>query len=147
MSRRPEPRPPRTRVVTPDGMRKLQAEFDRLWTQERPKVTREVSEAAAQGDRSENAEYIYGKKRLREIDRRMRFLQKRLDELTVVEPSRSQQEQGKAPGGDGHRKTTIPVPPDVSSGTHAVSGSPRRPPRTAEIRRAAAGSALARHGS
>ena len=66
-------------------MRALQAEAEQLWTVERPRVTHEVSEAAALGDRSENAEYIYGKKRLREIDRRLRFLAKRIDELTVVE--------------------------------------------------------------
>jgi len=70
--------------ITPEGFERLEAELDRLWRLERPRVTREVSEAAAQGDRSENAEYIYGKKRLREIDRRVHFLQKRLDELEVV---------------------------------------------------------------
>jgi transcription elongation factor GreB len=70
--------------ITPEGMRRLQEEADQLWSVERPRVTREVSEAAAQGDRSENAEYIYGKKRLREIDRRLRFLAKRMDDLTVV---------------------------------------------------------------
>jgi len=74
----------RKRYITPEGYAKLQAEADRLWRVERPRVTREVSEAAAQGDRSENAEYIYGKKRLREIDARVRFLSKRLEELTVV---------------------------------------------------------------
>ena len=68
-------------------MRKLQAEYDELWTQTRPKVTREVAEAAAQGDRSENAEYIYGKKRLREIDSRLEFLNRRMEELQVIEPS------------------------------------------------------------
>jgi transcription elongation factor GreB len=82
--------PDKSHYITPAGFKKLEAELDFLWRKERPKVTREVSEAAAQGDRSENAEYIYGKKRLREIDRRMRFLQKRLDELTVVEASASQ---------------------------------------------------------
>jgi len=70
--------------ITPEGFRRLQEELERLWKVERPRVTSEVSEAAALGDRSENAEYIYGKKRLREIDRRLRFLSKRLDELTVV---------------------------------------------------------------
>ncbi len=70
--------------ITPEGFRKLQQEFEHLWKTERPRVTHEVSEAAALGDRSENAEYIYGKKRLREIDRRIRFLSKRLDALTVV---------------------------------------------------------------
>jgi transcription elongation factor GreB len=70
--------------ITPEGYEKLRAELDELWRVERPRVTQEVSAAAAQGDRSENAEYIYGKKRLREIDRRVRFLTKRLEELTVV---------------------------------------------------------------
>ncbi|MEZ4216804.1 MAG: transcription elongation factor GreB [Myxococcota bacterium] len=71
--------------ITREGRAALAAELDRLWRIERPRVTREVQVAAAHGDRSENAEYIYGKKRLREIDRRVRFLQKRLDELTVVD--------------------------------------------------------------
>jgi transcription elongation factor GreB len=74
------------RYITPHGRRALAAELERLWRDERPRVTREVAEAAAQGDRSENAEYIYGKKRLREIDRRIEFLTRRLDELTVVPP-------------------------------------------------------------
>ncbi len=77
---------PRKVYITPEGAERLQAELDRLWSVERPRVTHEVSEAAALGDRSENAEYIYGKKRLREIDRRVRFLRKRLDTVTVVEP-------------------------------------------------------------
>lgn len=84
-----KPRGPR--YITRKGFEKLRAELDRLWHQERPRVTAEVQEAAAQGDRSENAEYIYGKKRLREIDRRIRFLTKRLDTLTVVEPSKEQE--------------------------------------------------------
>jgi transcription elongation factor GreB len=70
--------------ITPQGFRRLQEEADQLWRVERPRVTQQVSEAAAMGDRSENAEYIYGKKRLREIDGRLRFLQKKLDTLTVV---------------------------------------------------------------
>jgi len=70
--------------ITPDGAKKLRAELDQLWTKERPRVTQEVADAAAQGDRSENAEYIYGKRRLREIDRRVRFLSKRLDDVTIV---------------------------------------------------------------
>ena len=70
--------------ITPEGAQKLRDELERLWKVERPAVTREVSAAAAQGDRSENAEYIYGKRRLREIDRRIRYLQKRIDELVVV---------------------------------------------------------------
>jgi transcription elongation factor GreB len=74
------------RYITPEGYERLRAELERLWREERPRVTREVAEAAAHGDRSENAEYIYGKKRLREIDRRIEFLGRRLDELRVVPP-------------------------------------------------------------
>jgi transcription elongation factor GreB len=77
------------RYITPEGFARLQQELERLWKVDRPKITAEVSAAAAQGDRSENAEYIYGKKKLREIDRRIRFLSKRLDSLTVVEPRES----------------------------------------------------------
>jgi transcription elongation factor GreB len=62
----------------------MKAELHQLWKVERPVITQSVSEAAAQGDRSENAEYIYGKKRLREIDSRVRYLSKRLEEMTVV---------------------------------------------------------------
>jgi transcription elongation factor GreB len=80
---RPATPPPKS-YITPDGAKKLRAELEQLWTVERPRVTQEVSDAAAQGDRSENAEYIYGKRRLREIDRRVRFLSKRLDAVTVV---------------------------------------------------------------
>jgi transcription elongation factor GreB len=74
----------RKSYITPEGHRRLQDELDHLWRVERPRVTREVAAAAAQGDRSENAEYIYGKKRLREIDRRLHYLRKRLEELEVV---------------------------------------------------------------
>ena len=62
----------------------MRKELDHLWTVERPKVCQGVAEAAAEGDRSENAEYIYGKKKLREIDRKVRYLSKRLEELKVV---------------------------------------------------------------
>ena len=64
----------------------MKTELDQLWLEERPRVTQAVSEAAAQGDRSENAEYTYGKKRLHEIDRRVRFLRKRLEGMTIVDP-------------------------------------------------------------
>jgi transcription elongation factor GreB len=79
--------------ITPEGHRRLALEAEHLWKVERPKVTREVGEAAAQGDRSENAEYIYGKKRLREIDRRLGWLTRRLDELTVVTEVPRQQDR------------------------------------------------------
>ena len=71
----------------------LKAELHQLWKVERPKVTQSVSEAAALGDRSENAEYIYGKKRLREIDSRVRYLSKRLEEMTVVSEPPSNQDK------------------------------------------------------
>ena len=73
-----------SKYATPEGARRLRAELDELWLVERPMVTRAVAEAAAQGDRSENAEYIYGKRRLREIDRRVRYLRGRLDGLKIV---------------------------------------------------------------
>lgn len=71
--------------ITPDGQKTLSKELTFLWKTKRPKVVRAVAEAAAMGDRSENAEYIYGKKLLRQIDSRMRFLQNRLNELTAVD--------------------------------------------------------------
>jgi transcription elongation factor GreB len=73
-----------SKYATPEGAQRLRTELDELWLVERPAVTRAVAEAAAQGDRSENAEYIYGKRRLREIDRRVRFLRGRLDGLKIV---------------------------------------------------------------
>jgi transcription elongation factor GreB len=73
-----------SKYSTPEGARRLRVELDELWLVERPAVTKAVAEAAAMGDRSENAEYIYGKRRLREIDRRVRFLRERLDGMKVV---------------------------------------------------------------
>src|SRR3954466_11100348 len=75
------------RYITPQGFRRLTAEHERIWTVERPRIVAEVEAAAALGDRSENAEYIYGKKKLRELDKRLRFLSERMDELTVVTPA------------------------------------------------------------
>jgi len=72
--------------ITPEGAKRLQQELASLRSGERPKVVQEVADAAAQGDRSENAEYIYGKKRLREIDRRIHFLTKRLESAVPVSP-------------------------------------------------------------
>jgi len=71
--------------ITPEGYRRLEEEAERLWTIERPKLVKSVATAAAEGDRSENAEYIYGKKKLAEIDRRLTFLGKRLDVLKIVD--------------------------------------------------------------
>lgn len=74
--------------ITPDGLHRLQEEFARLREVERPKIVETVSWAAGNGDRSENGDYIYGKRRLREIDRRMRFLRKRMEIAEVVDPTR-----------------------------------------------------------
>jgi len=71
--------------ITPEGHKHLREELSYLWKIKRPQVTQAVAEAAAMGDRSENAEYIYGKKQLRQIDSRIRFLTKRLSELIVVD--------------------------------------------------------------
>lgn len=77
--------------ITRAGWQALDQELKFLWKDERPKVTQAVSDAAALGDRSENAEYIYGKRRLREIDRRVRFLSKRLEVLQIVDYHPSQE--------------------------------------------------------
>ena len=87
MTRYRPPQPTGSKYITPEGARRLREELDLLWRDERPRVTLAVAAAAAQGDRSENAEYTYGKKRLHEIDRRVRFLRKRLDGMTVVDPA------------------------------------------------------------
>ena len=79
--------------ITAAGLRCLRAELDHLWKVERPRVTAEVGAAAALGDRSENAEYIYGKRRLREIDKRLEFLAKRLDNLKVFHPPAKEPEK------------------------------------------------------
>ncbi len=71
--------------ITPAGARQLRDELTHIWKVKRPDVTRKVAAAAALGDRSENADYIYGKKHLREIDKRIRYLTKRLDNLEIVE--------------------------------------------------------------
>ncbi|MDD5035338.1 MAG: transcription elongation factor GreB [Methylococcaceae bacterium] len=83
MSRWRPPTPPKSPYITPAGFAALQAELQSLWTR-RAEVTAALSAAAAEGDRSENAEYIYRKKELREIDRRIRYLQKRIPDLKVV---------------------------------------------------------------
>jgi transcription elongation factor GreB len=74
-----------SKFITPEGALALRSELDHLWRVLRPQVTQAVQEAAAQGDRSENAEYIYGKRQLREIDRRVRFLRQRLDGMVIVD--------------------------------------------------------------
>ncbi|MBV1789763.1 transcription elongation factor GreB [Marinobacterium sp. D7] len=85
MSRWRPPAPRSAPYITLEGYERLNAELKYLWKEKRPEVTQAVKEAAAQGDRSENAEYIYGKKQLREIDRRIRYLSKRLETINVVD--------------------------------------------------------------
>ena len=72
--------------ITPAGYQSLRDELDQLWKVERPVLVNTITWAASNGDRSENGDYIYGKKRLREIDRRIRFLSKRMDNAVVVDP-------------------------------------------------------------
>ena len=85
MGRYRTPSPKGSKYITREGAAALKRELEYLWRVKRPDVTRAVAEAAAQGDRSENAEYIYGKKQLAEIDRRVRFLRKRLEGIRVVD--------------------------------------------------------------
>jgi len=80
----------KTQLITQQGFKKLQAELDFLWRKERPEVTKIVTWAASLGDRSENADYQYNKRRLREIDRRVRFLRKTLEQIKIVEYSPQQ---------------------------------------------------------
>jgi len=109
-------------LVTPEGHKKVTAELEQLWKIERPQVTAEVEAAAALGDRSENAEYQYGKRRLREIDRRLRFLTNRLDRMKVLTPEMQAASAGKVGFGawvvledeDGERKCYRIVGPDES---------------------------------
>ncbi len=95
MSRKRRERPPQSAYITPEGYRALCEELDHLWNVERPVVTEAVTVAAAQGDRSENADYQYGKRRLREIDSRVEFLDRRLKALQVVEPTEGRIQEGK----------------------------------------------------
>ena len=85
MGRYRPPPPVGSKYITVEGHRRLSEEHDYLWKKKRPEVTRILAAAAAEGDRSENAEYIYRKKELREIDSRLRFLRKRLDNMVVVD--------------------------------------------------------------
>ena len=85
MGRYRPPGPKSSPYVTPEGASKMRAEVHQLWKIERPQVTQIVREAAKNGDRSENGDYIYGKRRLREIDSRVRYLTKRIENATIVE--------------------------------------------------------------
>ena len=90
VSRYRPPTPAGSKYITPEGAKRLRDELHELWHDERPRVTAAVAAAAAQGDRSENAEYTYGKKRLHEIDRRVRFLRKRLEGMVIVDVAAEQ---------------------------------------------------------
>ncbi|WP_205880264.1 transcription elongation factor GreB [Lichenicoccus roseus] len=83
----PAAAPGLARYITPEGLARMQAELNQLMRDERPRIVEIVSWAAGNGDRSENGDYLYGKKRLREIDRRARFLGKRIDRAQVVDPA------------------------------------------------------------
>lgn len=85
MGRYRPPQPQGSKYITPAGYQRLTEELDYLWKKKRPKVTAILSAAAAEGDRSENAEYIYRKKQLREMDSRIRHLRKRLENIKVVQ--------------------------------------------------------------
>ena len=85
MGRYRPPQPVSSKYITPEGKQRLDKELNYLWKKKRPEVTRALSAAAAEGDRSENAEYIYRKKELREIDSRVRYLRKRLDGIKIVD--------------------------------------------------------------
>ncbi len=97
-TRKPDPGPPvlRKNYITPSGLQRLKDEHRFLLNRERPAVTQVVAWAAGNGDRSENADYQYGKKRLREIDRRIRFLGKRIDAAEVVDPEARRSGQAAA---------------------------------------------------
>ncbi|MFW6023561.1 MAG: transcription elongation factor GreB [Myxococcota bacterium] len=105
-----------------DGYRRLEKEAEHLWNVERPKVAKAVAVAAAEGDRSENAEYIYGKKKLAEIDRKLQWLGKRLDVLTIVD--QRPDDEGRVffgawvtlEGDDGEQVTYRLVGPDETDG-------------------------------
>jgi len=118
MGRYRPPQPVGSKYITAEGHKRLSEELDYLWRKKRPEVTRILSAAAAEGDRSENAEYIYRKKELREIDARVRFLRKRLDDMVIVD--RIPADTGKIyfgawvtiEGEDGAEKTYRIVGPD-----------------------------------
>lgn len=85
MSRYRTPQTPGSKYITPEGKKRLSDEFEFLWREKRPEVTAALAAAAAEGDRSENAEYIYRKKQLREIDSRIHHLKNRLEHIVVVD--------------------------------------------------------------
>jgi transcription elongation factor GreB len=128
MGRYRPPTPRSSKYITPAGATRLRAELDTLWRVERPVVTLAVQAAAAQGDRSENAEYTYGKRRLREIDRRVRHLRQRLDGMRIVEQPPSDPRRVffgarvtlQTDGGD-QRRYRIVGPDEFDAAPHYIS--------------------------
>ena len=104
--------------ITREGFEKVRKEVEWLWRTERPRVTAEVEAAAALGDRSENAEYQYGKRRLREIDKRLRFLSKRIDRMKVV----TEEEQARADGKVGFGAWVTIEDEDGETSTYRIVG-------------------------
>ena len=127
MGRYRAPRPPSAKYITPEGAARLRRELDELWRVKRPAVTRAVAEAAAQGDRSENAEYIYGKKQLAEIDRRVRYLRKRLTGIRVVDQLPSDTSRVffgawfELAGDDGKREYRLVGPDEIDGAPEYIS--------------------------
>src|SRR5215510_141952 len=110
-------RPAEKNYITPAGYRRLTEEFDFLRAKKRPEVVNALSDAAAEGDRSENAEYIYRKRQLRDIDKRLRFLSKRLDDVRIVDP-RAQPHRDRVFFG----ATVTVEDPDAGEATYRIVG-------------------------
>ena len=100
--------------ITPSGLQRLKDEHRFLLTRERPAVTQVVAWAASNGDRSENADYQYGKRRLRQIDGRIRFLTKRIDAAEVVDPEARHEAGGRRRRSSSERPCATPMPPERS---------------------------------
>lgn len=134
----------KTNYITPDGYRRLREEYEALFGIERPKLVETISWAAGNGDRSENGDYIYGRKRLREIDRRINFLSKRMAAANVLDPSR-QPERGRvffgatvmlADEDDNRRTVTLVGEDEADAGAGRISWNS---PMARAIRGAAVG--------
>ena len=117
-------RPPRAKsspYITGEGARALRAELQQLWKIERPQVTQVVHEAAKNGDRSENGDYIYGKRRLREIDSRVRYLTQRIDNAVIIDdPPRNPNKVFSVPGCRWRTPPARPTNTDWSAQTRSV---------------------------
>jgi transcription elongation factor GreB len=119
---------PRPRFITPDGFARIRAEYDELFGTERPKIVEIVSWAASLGDRSENADYLYGRKRLREIDRRLSHLAKIMNAAKVVDPASQSIDEVRfgatveLADEDDHRRTVTLIGDDESDATNGRIG-------------------------